>query len=319
MRIRRGLLFWGLFLIALGAIPLLVRAGALDAARLTDVWRLWPLALILLGLAVLAGRHRAGLAGIAIAAIGSGALLGSVFVSGPQWIGDVSGCVPSDEALEPSSSRGALAGPTDVVIEVDCGRADVVAGPGPDWRAEVRSAGAPPVIAAGAGTLELRGPSGDGRHRSEWDIVLPDQETRSIELRADAATSTLDLTGMTLGSLSVDMDAGDLVIDVGRGVLDRLDVRLDAGRARITFGSSGATAGELSVNAAALELCVPLEVGLDLRVEEELTFAHDLESEGLAQEGERWTRRATGDAPTIDLRIEGNAASLTLDPEEGCG
>ena len=318
MRIRRGFLFSGLFLVALGAIPLLVRAGTLDAARLTDVWRLWPLALILLGFAVLLGRHRAGLAGVAIAAVGSGALLGTVLVSGPQWIADVSGCVPSDERMEPSSSSGAVAGPTDVVIELDCGRADVVAGPGREWQAEVRSTGGQPIVAAGGTTLELRGPSGDGRHRSEWDIVLPDEATRSIELRADAATSTLDLTAMTLGSLSVEMNAGDLVIDAGRGVVDRLDVRLNAGRARITFGSSRGTSGELSANAGALEVCVPPEVGLDLHVEEQLTFAHDLESEGLDQAGERWSRPATGDAPTIDLRIEGNAASLTFDPEEGC-
>lgn len=36
MRIRRGLLFWGLFLIPLGGIPLLARAGTIDAARFAD-------------------------------------------------------------------------------------------------------------------------------------------------------------------------------------------------------------------------------------------------------------------------------------------
>jgi hypothetical protein len=43
MRIRPGLLFWGIFFLLLGGIPLLVRAGVLDANVLADAWRLWPL------------------------------------------------------------------------------------------------------------------------------------------------------------------------------------------------------------------------------------------------------------------------------------
>ena len=49
MRIRRGHLFWGLLLIPLGAIPLLVRAGTLDATRLGDTGRFWPLTLCRIG------------------------------------------------------------------------------------------------------------------------------------------------------------------------------------------------------------------------------------------------------------------------------
>jgi hypothetical protein len=318
MRIRRGLLFWGLFLIPLGAIPLLVRAGTLDAAQLTDVWRLWPVALILLGVAVLLGRHQAGLIGVMVAALALGGLAGSALASGPQWIGDIGTCVPSSDGLEANTSQGAFSGSAEVVIDVDCGRANVTTGPGGDWRVDVRSTGGPPVIAGSGTGLELRAPADAGRHRYEWDVVLPAEMTRRLDLRANAAASRLDLEGMALASLSADVNAGDLTVDGGAALIERLDVELNAGRARITLGSLGATTGQLIANAGALELCVPAEVGLDLRVDEQLTFAHDLDSKGLTREGDRWTRAASGGAPTVELRIEGNAANLTLDPEEGC-
>lgn len=318
MRIRRGLLFWGLFLIPLGAIPLLVRAGALDAAQLTDVWRLWPVVLILLGLAVLLGRRQAGLIGVAVAALALGGLAGSALASGPQWIGDIGTCIPRTDDLSSTSADGEFSGSGDVVIDLDCGRADVSTAAGSTWQVEVRSAGGAPAIDAGPTRLDLRAPADVGRHRYEWDVALPAETTRSIDLTANAGTSRLVLEGMTLRSVSADVNAGDLAIDAATASIDRLDIELNAGRARITFGDRGSTSGDLSANAGALELCVPPGVGLDLQVEEQLTFAHDLESKGLERVGDRWTRAATGGAPTVDLRIDGNAASLTLDPEEGC-
>ena len=64
MRIRRGLLFWGLFLIPLGGISLLTRVGTIDPAVFVDAWRLWPLVLVVIGLTLLLGRYRAGLIGV---------------------------------------------------------------------------------------------------------------------------------------------------------------------------------------------------------------------------------------------------------------
>jgi len=51
-------------------------------------------------------------------------------------------------------------------------------------------------------------------------------------------------------------------------------------------------------------------------VQDQLTFATNLDSRGLTESGDTWTRAGTG--ALIDLSIEGNAASFTLDPEGGC-
>ena len=58
MHIRRGLLFGGLFFITVGGIELLVRAGTIDANRLDEAWKLWPLILVGIGIAILLGRSR---------------------------------------------------------------------------------------------------------------------------------------------------------------------------------------------------------------------------------------------------------------------
>jgi hypothetical protein len=81
MRVRRGLLFWGLLLLPLGAIPLLERAGVVAASQLTEVWRLWPLVLVALGLGLLLGRGRAGALGTALLALVLGILGGGALAS----------------------------------------------------------------------------------------------------------------------------------------------------------------------------------------------------------------------------------------------
>ncbi len=99
-------------------------------------------------------------------------------------------------------------------------------------------------------------------------------------------------------------------------MVDRLVASVNAGRIRVTLGDA-ALVGELSVNAGSIELCVPPGPGLVLHVEDEVTFGHNLDERGLARDGDTWTRPGTSGA-TIELTIEGNAASLTLDPDGGC-
>src|SRR5689334_12121154 len=92
MRVRRGLLFWGLFLIPLGGISLLVRAGVIDATRLADAWRLWPIILIGVGLAIVLGRSRAAVLATAVIALVLGTLGGAALAGGTTWIGAFSDC-----------------------------------------------------------------------------------------------------------------------------------------------------------------------------------------------------------------------------------
>ena len=101
-----------------------------------------------------------------------------------------------------------------------------------------------------------------------------------------------------------------------RAASTALDLSLNAGRARITLGR-GSVTGSIDLNAGALDLCVPADATLHLTLNDQLTFGHDLDDRGLTNTGSTWTRSGSN-ADSIDLRIEGNAADLSLDPDGGC-
>ena len=82
MRVNRGLLGWGVFFIVAGSIPLLVQAGVLDPARVRQVWQLWPLVLIGIGLGLILQRTRAAMVGGLVVAATFGILVGGWFAVG---------------------------------------------------------------------------------------------------------------------------------------------------------------------------------------------------------------------------------------------
>jgi len=125
MRVRSGRLFWGLLLIPLGAIPLLVEANVIDGARLTDAWKLWPLVLVGIGLALLIRRGRSGLILIVISALTLGTLGGMTLASGSGWLGAVGDCVVNPTALQHTTNAGSFGAPASVSLELDCGQASV--------------------------------------------------------------------------------------------------------------------------------------------------------------------------------------------------
>lgn len=314
MRIRRGLLFWGLFLIPLGAVPLLVRAGVLPGDLFTDIWRWWPLLLIGLGVALLLGRSQAGLVGTAIIAIVLGTLGGAALSSGNIWVGGLTECAGPGGEMSQLDRDGTLSGGAQASFDLDCGSIDVTVQPGSAWSLDAAYRGAEPQVSDVGGNLAVRTPEGSGVHRQEWTVALGADSLRDLDFDINAAASSAILTGADLDQLTADMNAGDLLIDGSGATIDRLDASVNAGRLRVTL--EGPTSGDLSVNAGAIELCVPPDAQLRLDVPEQFTFATNLDGRGLSEDDDTWTRPGTG--ALIDLSVEGNAASFTLDPEGGC-
>lgn len=316
MRIRRGPLFWGLLLIPLGAIPLLARTGALDASQFGDVGRFWPLILVGIGLAVLLGRGRASIVGTAVVALTIGALGGAAMAGGTFAVDGITDCAVSPNALLTDSEGGAFTGRASITIDLDCGSVDLTTASDASlgWMLDARYRTQPPIVRATDSSLRIDAPDRGGSHRQEWSLVMPAADLAAIDLTANAATATLDLTGATGVRLRADINAGDLRLDAREGGVERLDVSMNAGRARIALG--GGATGTLAANAGAIELCVPSDAALLFRLQDQLTFGHNLDGRGLTQAGDAWTRSGTGDA--IELDIEGNAASFTLEPEGGC-
>jgi hypothetical protein len=315
MRIRRGLLFWGLLLIPLGAIPLIVRSGGLDAGWLVQAWRLWPIVLIGVGLAVLVGRTRAALVGTAVIALTIGSIGGAVLAAPQNWVGAVSDCDFSSPRQSLDRS-GTFSRPASIRLDLRCGSVELTANGEPEWALAAQYRTTQPNVEFSGTGLSIRSAT-NGPANDDWTVSIPADQMGDVDLRANAAASTLILGDAALTRLVAEVNAGDLRIDAADASIQRVAITMNAGRVRLAAGSAPMT-GRISVNAGQIDLCVPEEVGLRLDVTNQLTFDTNLGSEGLDQSGTEWTREATGGAPTIDLSIDGNAASLRLLPEGDC-
>lgn len=316
MRIRAGLLFWGIFFLLLGGIPLLVRAGVLDANAVADAWRLWPLLLVALGVSLILGRTSAGLLGTALAAVVLGIAAGGVLASGTNFIGNVGGCGPGTTTDQQLQDGGTFTKPASASFDLDCGALDVSTKQGSDWSVQAKYRGAAPTLDRSDTTLALHAPDGFGVRRQDWTAALPTDQTQEVRIDANASTVSGRFAGAQLTTFHLSINAGDARIDASEGTLGRIDVSGNAARVRVRVGSD--TTGSLSANAGSIELCTPPGAALRFELAEQLTFAHNLDDQGLVKSGDVWTREGATGAPTIDLSIRGNAASFTLDPVGGC-
>ena len=317
VRVRRGLLFWGLFFIPLGGVPLLVRAGALDPDLVAQAWRLWPLLLVALGLTLILGRSRAGILGTVVAALALGVVAGGALAASTPWLGNVGGCgastSPADQRTEDS---GTFAGPASVEFDLNCGTLDVGMTPGNDWHLIANYRGDPPRVEESVDSLTIHSPDAFGQRRQAWQVELPADRTSDLTITANASSGTIHLAGATLATLKAGLNAGDLRIDASEGRVSTVDIAVNAGRVRIR--THGDLHGSLSANAGSIELCAPPDAALRIRVQEQLTFAHNLDDRGLTRSGEFWTREGTPSGGFVDVDVQGNAANFTLDPDGGC-
>lgn len=315
MRLRRGFLFWGLFLIPLGGLPLLVQGGYLQPDSFADMWRWWPLVLVGLGLVLLVGRRSPDLVGAAAIGLALGVLGGAALASGMPWAGAETECAGPGGTMNGADDAGTLSGDGTVTLDLDCGELDLTTEAGSAWRFHAAYRGAAPRVDAGASSLAVRAPDEPGLQRQEWALTVGTDAFRELDMRLNASASEATLDGAQLARVRSELHAGDLVIDAVAASVARLDVTVNAGRLRVTLGG-GPTSGELSVNAGAIELCVPSDASLRFEVNDQLTFATNLKDRGLTQEGATWTRAGSG--ALIDVEVDGSAANFTLDPEGGC-
>jgi hypothetical protein len=314
LRLRRGFLFWGLFFVTLGAVPLVVRLGNLDLDRLRDVGLLWPLIIIAVGIGILVSRTHFAVIGVVVAALTLGLIAGSALAFATGGIldfGDCLGVAAGD--LQHTSQSGQFGGPASVTLRFSCGDVNVVPGGGTGWSLDADYRGSAPTIDAGSTDLALRAPT-NGLRRQDWNVTLPSSALRSLDAELNAAQTALDVSSANLDRFKIVANAGDVeVVGTGASISD-LDLVVNAGRARLTLG--GPTSGSLQANAGSLEVCVPDNANLTIEARSSFAFDTNLPSSGLAHDGDTWTRGGTG--PIIDLEVEGNAAGFTLNPPGGC-
>lgn len=321
MHINRGLLFWGVALITAGVVALAASQGWIDTSILAEAWKLWPVILIAIGLSIVLARTPfawlGGLAAGVIVGLAGGALIAGVPVGG---IGSCSGTPGSSE-----TANGSFTGQqASVTLELTCGNLSMSMVDGATWRADTAvSNGDQPSLGGGANSLDIRSHDNGlpfGHDREAWTVQLGREVAYDLSATLNAADAHLDARGGTFGSINLTTNAGttDLLLD-GAQVAD-LHIQLNAGTANVVADGDSDVAGSMQSNAGAMNLCAASGAGLQITVNSSVAFSHNLAERGLQQQGnDTWvTPSFASAAHKIVLEVEGNAASFTLNPEDGC-
>lgn len=328
MRINRGFLAWGVFLLIVGAIPLAVRAGYLAEDQIRNVGSLWPLILIGVGVGILLARTRyAFLGGILVAAT-FGVIVGGVLAGGVEGL-SVGACGPGSDNMTAFETREGpvteAAGSID--LDMNCGDISLAIAPGDVWRIEGEGRdGVGPNVNADNDSLRIsshdrgRGWFDGLTDRETWRVTLPDEALLDFSMELNAGSSNLDLAGASIDGLDLTLNAGAVNLDLSSvAEMGGLDINLNAGSLDLTLPDQSFE-GSIEVNAGSVDLCAPPGVGLRLNTSETIVASYDYEGEGLVKTGSSWETPGYDDAAVrIDLDTRANAGSFSLNPEDGCG
>jgi len=321
MNVNRRWLYGGVFLIALGAVLLAGQGDAVDGDVIAQAARLWPVLVIALGIGLLLRRTRFGLAGGMIAAAVPGLVLGGMLVAAPVAVAEVG---PACNGVQPTSiatREGSFDGPASVDLRLRCGDVTVTTGSGSTWSLEAgNGSGTAAVVAATADRLSVASsfaerPFGVVRGSDVWRLRLPLANRLDLAATVEAGRGRLDLAGADLGTVELVVNAGEANADLGKATLERLAAHVNGGAASLRLPADD-FAANLTVNAGALRICAPSDLGLRIRSEGTLTATT---YDGLVRSGDTW--QSPGYATAIhhaDVTISANVASVDVNPMGGC-
>jgi hypothetical protein len=328
MRINRSLLNWGVFLIALGGVPLAVQQGWADADIAADLWRVWPLILVGIGLGLILRWTPVAWLGGAIVAGTFGLIFGAIVAGGIQGVG--SACVGLGSGDSRTTSQGGPASGSafSLELELTCGDLQVVRGSAAEWSvAADHGLEDEPAIAGSADQLSIDQDEGPDdffaftqQVRSDWNVSLPATAALSVGMTLNAASGAVDLGSGPVSSVGGTYNASDITLDLGEATATQ---PIDLG---FTFNASsgdlslpaGSVTGGMTLNASSLTICLPADA--EARIELESTLSSDdLGSSGLTETGGGWQTEGYATAGTrVDLSITSTVSSITLERPEVC-
>lgn len=323
MRIDRRLLGWGLFLIIVGAIPLLVRGGYLDTDLVGEWPSLWPLLLIGWGLGLVLRRTPGELLGSAISVTVLGIMVGGLIATGFGGFPSFGGCGDGTGATSFPDRSGTLSESGRVTVEFNCGTLTVKAVDGTDWSVSgVGPDGKGPVIEANAGRVVIKARDEDFQGfidaGSSWEVAVPRAPIVDIGITLNAGEGTVDMTGANLDAMNMTLNAGSLTFKLAEAAaLASVNGTVNAGSATLDLPGS-VTDVNLTLNAGSMIVCLP--AGTPLRVTWSGTLgSNNFDSLGLDKIDDRhWMTDALSSADALELDVSANAGSFTLQLGGSC-
>ncbi len=322
MRIERRFLQWGVFLIALGSLPLATELGWLDRNTIGAAGRLWPLLFVAVGFSILVARTRIAVLGALISASTFGLLFGIGVAGG---LGSI-GCIGADQqATTGQTARGSFGPQAEVGLTLNCGNLTVATTQGSAWTfSEAPGPSRAALVDAGSNSLHIanRGDSflDFGASRPSWKLDLPADSSLDLSIQVNAGNAAIVLAGARLNSLSLTSNAGSVNVDLSEAAaIASFDDTVNAGEALVRLPASSLS-GSVTVNAGRIGLCLPTGANLVVDVSGVLSN-NNFASRGLVQDGDTWRNFNAASnltAQPVGLHVTANAGTIELNPDGGC-
>ena len=314
MRIDGGRLGWGVFFVTLGLVPLAVRSGWVDPAWFDDIWRLWPLILIGIGVGLLLRRTAFAALGNVIVGLTFGLMIGGALA---VPINAGISCLPggSDSGTPTTQSGTFSGGSAEVDVAFACSEVIIAMTPGTGWTVSTTGVEADEVdVESGPDRLEVKRASGGDFWGQSQDarvqVDLPTTPEVGLSLDVSAGSATAELAGARLSGLSISVNAGDAVARMTEAVVQGLSISVNAGSADVTLPAAEFS-GSASVNAGSLTMCVP--EGSALRVTSSAALGSVDYGPGFSSQGDAWVTPAwTSSGQGSDLSLSVNLGSAEI-------
>ncbi len=286
----------GVALLLVGSVWVLVNAGVIPPRVAADLWRYWPLLIVLWGALILSGRGAGGLGclvpliiGLFILSFFSFAPFINFGPSGPVKTSNVGLLrVEGIQKLELSLIQHAgefTLGEATMQDKLIQARFRTNAEP------EVRNINAGGIAEVTIQDVEF--PKHLGRQASSWQINVPGDLPADISLRTGATKAELDMRNLKVQNLELKAGAGDLTLHLG--VYDG-NITIESGAGSVT-------------------IYVPDNTGVRLRVSGGLVSV-DAEDAKMTARGDRTyaSRNIEDKDAIIDINITAAAGSVKLRP-----
>jgi hypothetical protein len=317
MTLNRSRLNWGVFLIVLGAVPLAYNQGAVSTGTVHDLWRLWPLVLIGIGLGIVLSRTPAAFIGGLMVAACMGLVFGGILAVGPDI-----GCRNGDGPDRSFSRDGSFdASNSSVVLELQCGSAQVTTSPDNSWHINGSVKGEDPSIVSTPTSLTIhqrnRGDWFSDRGGDHWNLSLP-SAVGDLTTTLDAGDASFTLAGTTVSRASFSVNAGSLKIDLSGAQVNNLTLSTNVGSASLILDGASNTTGRITSSVGSTDICAPAALGLRIRYSGSLA-SENFAAAGLGMEYGAWQTPGYDTAAyKADLTIDSSVGSVTLNPAGGC-
>ncbi|HMJ79741.1 MAG TPA: hypothetical protein VK592_01715 [Candidatus Dormibacteraeota bacterium] len=309
MRIDRGFFGWGVFFIALGAVPLAVDLGWVQADAVRELWRLWPLLLVGIGLGLLLARSQLALIGTLIISLTFGLAIGGL-VSGAGAF-PVVGCGSGEQAGGPSS--GTLSGNATMNVDWACGGVTVRDQQGTGWQLST-TGGAETAVTASDTSVTVKS-AGSFHFTSPGDrqltVLVPGGTVLGLQVHQGFGDGTVTLSSGTLSRFETKVSFGSGHVDAsGANLSGLLDLSFDFGSGDVAL-PLGTYSGTVRSSFGSLNMCAPASLGV--RISASAGFGSSNFSPDFTEVNGAWQSSDYGTAPNrADLTVSTSFGSFNM-------